>query len=95
MMLGADFKDDYKPVMDAIKKAVKVIENSEHSLVIQKLDSHVKDGDGTNWERQISGVISFGRHIDSITTTDACDLNTTLLMSGDLRALNLIFKIYG
>ncbi|XVF62654.1 hypothetical protein PTKIN_Ptkin09bG0025700 [Pterospermum kingtungense] len=36
-----------------------------------------------------------GRHMAAITTADACDSNAELLMSGDLRALDPIFKIYG
>ncbi|XVF62655.1 hypothetical protein PTKIN_Ptkin09bG0025700 [Pterospermum kingtungense] len=38
---------------------------------------------------------SSGRHMAAITTADACDSNAELLMSGDLRALDPIFKIYG
>ncbi|XP_022721989.1 putative 4-hydroxy-4-methyl-2-oxoglutarate aldolase 3 isoform X2 [Durio zibethinus] len=38
---------------------------------------------------------STGRFTAAIATTDACDSNAALLASGDLRALDPIFKIYG
>ncbi|OMO98419.1 Ribonuclease E inhibitor RraA/Dimethylmenaquinone methyltransferase [Corchorus olitorius] len=42
-----------------------------------------------------SNDVSPGRHIASIATTDASDANAALLSSGELRALDPIFKIYG
>ncbi|OMO53721.1 Ribonuclease E inhibitor RraA/Dimethylmenaquinone methyltransferase [Corchorus capsularis] len=42
-----------------------------------------------------SSAVPAGRQISTIATTDASDANAALLLSGELRALDPIFKIYG
>ncbi|KAB2012180.1 hypothetical protein ES319_D09G071700v1 [Gossypium barbadense] len=40
-------------------------------------------------------MLNPGRHRAAVATADVCDSNAALLVNGDLRALDPIFKIYG